>query len=119
MPQQSPIFKAMRYTLKNWDGVIRYLDDGRLSIDNNHTEREIKPFVIARKNFIFAKSQAGARAMAVHFSLIRTAKLHGLDPYHYYVQVMEKIPCCEKVEDYEKLLPWDIDMIKVVAESEG
>ena len=57
----------MRYTLKNWDGLTRYLDNGRLSIDSNHTEREIKPFVI-RKDFMFAKSQAGARAMAVHFS---------------------------------------------------
>ena len=117
VPQQSPIFKAMRYTLKNWEGFIRYLDDGRLSIDNNHTEREIKPFVIARKNFMFAKSQAGARAMALHFSLIRTAKLHGLDPYRYYVRIMEQIPYCERVEDYEKLLPWHIDMSKVVAES--
>jgi transposase len=117
VPQQSPIFKAMRYTLKNWEGFIRYLDDGRLSIDNNHTEREIKPFVIARKNFMFAKSQAGARAMALHFSLIRTAKLHGLDPYRYYVQIMEQIPYCETVEDYEKLLPWHIDMSKVITES--
>ena len=75
----------MRYVLKNWEGFIRYLEDGRLCIDNNHTEREIKPFVIARKNFMFAQSQAGARAMALHFSLIRTAKLHDHDPYRYYV----------------------------------
>ena len=107
----------MRYVLKNWEGLIRYLEDSRLSIDNNHTEREIKPFVIARKNFMFAQSQAGARAMALHFSLIRTAKLHGLDPYRYYVQIMEKIPCCEIVEDFEWLLPWHINMNKVVAES--
>jgi transposase len=73
--------------------------------------------VIARKNFMFAKSQAGARAMALHFSLIRTAKLHGLDPYRYYVQIMEQIPYCETVEDYEKLLPWHIDMSKVITES--
>ena len=118
VPQQSPIFKGIRYILKNWEGFIRYLEDGRISIDNNHTEREIKPFVIARKNFMFAQSQAGARAMALHFSLIRTAKLHGLDPYRYYVQIMEKIPYCETVEDFEKLLPWHINMNKVVAESE-
>ena len=109
----------MRYILKNWEGFIRYLEDGRLSIDNNHTEREIKPFVIARKNFMFAQSQAGARAMALHFSLIRTAKLpEDLNPYRIYVQIMEKIPYCETVEDFEKLLPWHINMNKVVAESE-
>jgi transposase len=117
VPKQSPIFKAMRYTLKHWDGLTRYLDDGRLSIDNNHTEREIKPFVIARKNFMFSKSQAGARAMAIHFSLIRTATLHGLDPYRYYVHIMEQIPHCKTFEDYEKLLPWNVDLSKVITSS--
>jgi len=76
-----------------------------------------EPFVIARKNFMFAQSQAGARAMALHFSLIRIAKLHDLDPYRYYVQIMEKIPYCETVEDFEKLLPWYIIMNKVGAKS--
>ena len=47
----------MKYALKHWDGLVRYLEDGRLSIDNNHTEQEIKPFVIARKNFLFTGSQ--------------------------------------------------------------
>ena len=100
----------MRYVLKHWNGLTRYLNDGRLSIDNNHTEREIKPFVIARKNFMFSKSQAGARAMAIHFSLIRTAKLHGLDPYRYYVHIMKKIPHCKTIEDHEKLLPWNVNL---------
>ena len=104
----------MRYTLKNWDGLARYLDDGKLSIDNNHTDREINPFVIARKNFVFAKSQAGARAMAVHFSLIHTAKLYGLDLFHYNVQVTEKISYCKGVEDYEKLLSWNVDLSNVI-----
>ena len=81
VPIKSPIAKAMKYALKHWDGLVRYLEDGRLSIDNNHTEQEIKPFVIARKNFLFAGSQEGARALCVHFSLIRTAKLHGHGPY--------------------------------------
>ena len=90
----------MKYALKHWDGLVRYLEDGRLSIDNNHTEQEIKPFVIARKNFLFSGSQEGARALCVHFSLIRTAKSHGLDPYRYYVKVMKDIPYCQTVEGY-------------------
>ena len=106
----------MKYALKHWDGLVRYLEDGRLSIDNNHTEQEIKPFVIARKNFLFAGSQEGSRALCVHFSLIRTAKLHGLDPYRYYVKVMKDIPYCQTVEDYEALLPWNINLEKVISQ---
>ena len=113
VPQQSPIFKAMRYVIKNWEGLTRYLEDGNLLIDNNHTEREIKPFVIARKNFMFCKSQAGARALCLHFSLIRSAKLHRLDPYNYYVKIMKSIPHCQTIEDYEALLPWNVDIEKV------
>jgi len=113
---QSSLGKAFFYTINHWDGLIRFLNDGRLEIDNNHTEREIKPAVIARKNFLFAKSVAGANALCIHMSLIRTALLHGLDPYKYYVAIMEKIPYCQTVEDYEKLLPWNIGINKVYRE---
>ena len=57
---------------------------------------------------MFATSMQGAEALCVHLSLIRTAKLHGLDPYHYYVKLLKSIPHCRSVEDYEKLLPWNI-----------
>ena len=92
VPPKSPIAKAINYTLRHWGGFTRYCEDGRYLIDNNHTEREIKPFVIARKNFLFAGSQEGARALCLHFSLIRSAKLHKLDPYQYYVEIMKAIP---------------------------
>ncbi len=115
VPPKSPIAQAINYTLRHWDGLIRYCEDGRYSIDNNHTEREIKPFVIARKNFMFSASQEGARALCLHFSLIRSAKLHKLDPYQYYVEIMKKVPYCEKVEDYEALLPWNINLEKVIS----
>ena len=116
VPPQSPIAKAINYTLRHWEGLTRYLTDGRYLIDNNHTEREIKPFVIARKNFLFAGSQEGARALCLHFSLIRSAKLHKLDPFQYYVKVMEIIPYCQTADDYEALLPWNIDLEKVAAQ---
>jgi hypothetical protein len=77
---------------------------------NNHTEQEIKPFVIARKNFLFASSVEGAHALAMHFSLIRTARVHGHDPYHYYVKLLKNIPHCKTLEDYEALLPWNINL---------
>lgn len=105
---QSPLGKAIQYCLNHWQGLIRYCEDGRLEFDNNGTERKIKPFVIARKNFLFAASQNGADALCMHFSLIQTAKKHGLEPYHYYVRILKEIPRCQTVEDYEKLLPWNL-----------
>ena len=62
---------------------------------------------------MFANSVDGAEALCLHFSLIRTAKRHQLDPYRYYVKVLEAIPYCETVEDYEALLPWNINLGKV------
>ncbi len=105
---QSPLGKAIQYCLNHWQGLTRYLEDGRLEFDNNGTERKIKPFVIARKNFLFAATQRGADALCMHFSIIQTAKKHGFDPYHYYARILKKIPHCQTVEDYEKLLPWHL-----------
>jgi transposase len=108
----SPLGKAMKYCINLWSGLTRFLDDGRLLIDNNHTEREIKPMVIARKNFLFSDTVAGAQGLCLHFSLIRTAKLHGIDPYRYYVKLLKNIPYCTTAEDYETLLPWNIKTTK-------
>jgi transposase len=105
---QSNLGKAINYWVNHREGFMRFLEDGRLEIDNNLTEQEIKPLVIARKNFLFCNSVDGAKALCLHFGLIRTAKVHGLDPYHYYVMLLKNIPHCTTVEDYEKLLPWNI-----------
>lgn len=105
---QSPLGKALNYCIKLWPGLTRFLEDGHLEIDNNLTEQQIKPFVIARKNFLFASSVEGANALCMHLSFIRTAKLHGHDPYHYYVKLLKNIPHCKTVDDYEKLLPWNM-----------
>jgi transposase len=107
---QSPLGKAINYCIKLWPGLTRFLEDGRLEADNNLTEQEIKPLVIARKNFLFASSVDGAHALCMHLGLIRTAKRHGLDPYHYYVKLLKSIPHCKSIEDYEKLLPWNIKL---------
>lgn len=105
---QSSLGNAVNYCIKYWSGLVRFLEDGRLEIDNNLTEQEIKPLVIARKNFLFCSSVDGAEALCMHFGFIRTAKLHGLDPYHYYVMLLKNIPYCNTADDYEKLLPWNI-----------
>lgn len=67
---KSPLAKAFNYCINHWQGLTHFLTDGRLEIDNNGTEREIKPLVIARKNFMFAQSTAGAKALCTHFSLV-------------------------------------------------
>lgn len=107
--KKSNLGKAIAYTLRHWAGLIRYLEDGRLAIDNNHTERIIRQFVMARNNFLFADTVKGAKALCVHFSIIQTAIANGVEPYSYYCHIMERIPYCKSVEDYEDLLPWNID----------
>ena len=65
---------------------------GRIELSNNRAERSIKPFVISRKNFLFANTANGARGSAVIFSLIETAKENGLDPYRYLTWVLNEAP---------------------------
>lgn len=105
---KSPLGKAFQYVLTRWEDFNRFLLDGRLEVDNNLTEQAVKPLVIARKNFLFADSVAGAHALCVHMSLIRTAKQHGLDPYRYYEAILTALPHCTTVEEMEVLLPWRI-----------
>ncbi|MEZ9869749.1 transposase, partial [Vibrio sp. 10N.261.51.A4] len=70
----SPLGKAIKYTLEQWSKLIRYIDDGHLSIDNNRAERAIKPLVIGRKNWLFSNTPNGADASAMLYSIIETAK---------------------------------------------
>lgn len=110
---QSYLGNAFQYTIKHWGGLTRFFEDGRLDIDNNGTEQLIKYLVMARNAFLFATSINGANALCNHLSLIRTAVLHQLDPYGYYVKIFECLPYCSSLEDYEALLPWNINLPKV------
>jgi transposase len=107
---KTPIGQAIAYARNHWEGLSRYISDGRLEIDNNATEREIKPFVMARKNFLFSATIEGADSLGIHFSLILTAKRHGLNPFAYYEAVLKQIPLCKTIQDYEALLPWNIQL---------
>ncbi|MCL2279604.1 MAG: IS66 family transposase [Oscillospiraceae bacterium] len=80
---QSKIGKAINYALNQWKYLERYLLDGCIEISNNRCERSVKPFVINRKNFLFATSVAGARATAVLHSITETAKENSLNPHEY------------------------------------
>lgn len=91
-PPKSALGKALHYLKEQWPYLVRYLEDGRLEISNNRAERSIKPFVMGRKNWLFANTPAGAQASAVIYSLIETAKETGLDPYKYLLWVLREAP---------------------------
>ena len=95
-PPKSALGKALHYLREQWPWLIRYLEDGRLEISNNRAERSIKPFVMDRKNFLFANPPNGAQGSAIIFSMIETAKENGLDPFHYLVWVLQSTPGMNK-----------------------
>ena len=99
--------KAMTYLHNQWDKLTVYCEDGRLSISNILAENAIRPFAVGRKAWLFADSPAGAHASGVHYSLIETAKLNGLEPYRYLNAVFKALPYADTVEKLEALLPWN------------
>ena len=93
--------------LEQWPYLTRYLEDGRLELSNNRAERSIKPFVMGRKNWLFANTPGGAQASSVIYSLMETAKENDLDPYRYLLWVLRNAPGLSKTDEAwaEKLLP--------------
>jgi transposase len=108
VPPQTLIGKAVHYTLRQWDKLVRYPDHALLTPDNNAAENAIRPFVLGRKNWLFSGSPAGAESSCGMYSLIETAKQNGLNPYSYLYQVFEKAPLLNNKKDWESLLPWNI-----------
>ena len=97
---KSALGKALHYLKEQWPYLIRYLEDGRLELSNDRAECSIKPFVIDRKNFLFANTPLGAQVSVVIYSLIETAKETGLDPFRYLTWVLEIAPTLDRtVED--------------------
>ncbi len=97
--------KALTYLGNQWTCLERYVDEGCYPIDNNRAENAIRPFVIGRKNYLFSQSVRGVRANANLYTLIETAKAHGLNPHAYLLGVFERLPAANCVEDFEALLP--------------
>jgi transposase len=105
VPPQSQLGKALNYAHNEWVYLNRYLDDGRISIDNNMVENAIRPFAVGRKNWLFSDSVAGAKSSAAIYSVMISAKQNGHNEYAYFRYLLEKLPLAEKVEDFEALLP--------------
>jgi len=115
VPPTSATGKALHYLHNEWHKLIRYLDDGRLEIDNNAAENAIRPFVIGRKNWLFSDSVKGVTASANLYSIIETAKANGLEPYAYLRYLFTELPKAETVDAIEALLPGNLDkaLIKI------
>jgi len=102
--------KAIHYSLSQWDKLIAYLGSPYLTPDNNACENAIRPFVIGRKNWLFSQSPEGADSSAGMFTLIETAKENGLVPFKYLMALFKKTPLAVLPEDWDNLLPWNIDL---------
>jgi transposase len=108
-PPKGLLGKAISYCLNRWESLERYLEDGRLKIDNNLIENAIRPFALGRKNWLFSGNPRGAKASAALYSLIETAKANGLDPYWYLRFLFERLPLAKTEQDYRALLPHLVD----------
>lgn len=105
---KSPLGQAIQYCRNQWDKLTAFLQDGRLELDNNRSERSIKPFVIGRKNWLFANTPRGANASAKIYSLVETAKENGLIPFAYLTYLFERLPNVDIADPavLDSLLPW-------------
>ncbi|MDO8285302.1 MAG: transposase, partial [Rhodoferax sp.] len=102
--------KALHYLSSQWPKLTLYVTHGAYPIDNNACENSIRPFVIGRRNWLFADTVAGANASANLYSLLQTCAANGVDGYGYLRALLVALPKAQTVDDYEALLPWAIAM---------
>lgn len=107
---KSKLGVAINYALSCWRGLVRYIENGAMPIDNNGAENAIRPFVIGRKNWLFSDTVKGAKASATWYSIMETVKANGLEPYHYLKRVFELLPLAKTDNDIDALLPWNIEL---------
>jgi hypothetical protein len=109
---KSPIGKAVTYCLNQWPKLTAFLLDGRLELDNNRSERAIKPMVIGRKNWLFSNTPRGARSSATIYSIVESAKESGLNPFKYLEYVFQQLPNIDTSDPsaLDALLPWSASL---------
>ena len=104
------LHKAIQYCLNQWEYLVGYCQRGDLRISNALAENAIRPFAVGRKNWLFADTTHGAKASAAWYSLIETAKLHGLNPQAYLLHVLQNIARIDTLEQLEQLLVWNVKL---------
>ena len=102
----SKLAKALRYGLNHWDGLCRFLDDGRIEIDSNTVERSIRGLALTRKNALFAGHDRGAAGWAMIASLLETCKLNRVDPLAWTTDVLTKLVNRWPASRIDELMPW-------------
>jgi hypothetical protein len=108
-PPKSQLGKAITYALNQWNRIVAYTYDGHLRPDNNLIENAIRPIALGRKNWLFAGHPNGARAGALFFSLIETAKKNDLEPYAYLRYLFKNLPYAKDEQEIKMLLPQYVD----------
>jgi hypothetical protein len=88
---KSAMGKALAYSIERWEQLMIYTTDGKLNIDNNPVERAIRPVAVGRKNYLFAGSHEAAQRSAMLYSLLGTCKLHGINPFTWLRDILERI----------------------------
>lgn len=101
---RSPLGQAIGYAQNQWEPLTRFLDDGRIEIDNNAAERALRPIAVGRKNWLFAGSERGGRAAATFFTLLESARRNGLNPHEYLTDVLTRLPS-HPINRIDDLLP--------------
>jgi transposase len=104
---KAPLGKAFQYSLSRWDALSRYVEDGRLSIDNNLSERLLRGIAITRKNFLFVGSDHGGDRAAAIYTIVESAKLNGLNPEAYLTTVLDRLAHGHSNQRLDELLPWN------------
>ncbi len=106
LPGRGPTAGAIRYALNHWDGLERFLDDGRIELDNNSVERAIRPIKLSRKNALFAGSDEGGTNWAHVASLVETCKLNGINPQAYLTDLLTRLVHGWPQARIDELMPW-------------
>lgn len=106
LPASSPTAEAIRYALNHRDGLVRFLDDGRIEADTNTVERAIRPICLSRKNALFASGDDGGARWAAIASLVETCKMNGVDPQRYFTDLLTRLVNGWPNSRIDELMPW-------------
>jgi hypothetical protein len=104
-PPKTPLGKALTYAINQWPQLMRFLDDGRIELDNNGIERAMRPIAVGRKGWLFAGSDEGARRAAIVYTVIGSAVLAGVEPWAYLRAVVEELSASVSSDRLAELAP--------------